>query len=72
MDESAVENKLESALRALRAEMAQLREEQKDLARSVEQLTQTFRTVATHLGIPAEPYGSGSRSSKGKEIPGFA
>ena len=57
-------------LRAVQDEIAQLRAEQRELARSVEQLTQTFRALATHLGIAAEPYTK--PPGKGKEIPGFA
>ncbi|MCI4318534.1 MAG: hypothetical protein L3K23_00135 [Thermoplasmata archaeon] len=63
---------LASQLRAVREELAQLRAEQRELAHSVEQLTQTFRALATHLGIVAEPYNKSSGNAKGKEIPGFA
>jgi hypothetical protein len=59
-------------LKGVREEMAQLRAEQRELANSVDQLTQTFRALATHLGIAAEPYGKPPRDAKGKEIPGFA
>ncbi|MCI4350719.1 MAG: hypothetical protein L3K15_04325 [Thermoplasmata archaeon] len=61
-----------SLLKAVREELAQLRAEQRELARSVDQLTQTFRALATHLGIAAEPYVKPSRDPKSKEIPGFA
>jgi hypothetical protein len=58
-------------LRGVREELAQLRAEQRELARSIEQLTQTFRALATHLGIAAEPYVKPSGSARSKEIPGF-
>lgn len=59
-------------LKGVRDELAQLRAEQRELARSVEQLTQTFRALATHLGIASEPYSKPGGNAKGKEIPGFA
>jgi hypothetical protein len=65
---------MESEIRALREEMRQMREEQRELVRAVEQLTQTFRTLAVHLGIAAEPYTKPAKGDKGKsdrEIPGF-
>jgi predicted nucleic acid-binding Zn-ribbon protein len=72
MGESGTANSLESALKALRTELGELREEQRALAKSVEDLAQTFRALATHLGIAAEPYSPSGRAGKGKEIPGFA
>lgn len=66
---------MESEIRAFREEMRQMREEQRELVRAVEQLTQTFRNLAVHLGIAAEPYAKSGKGEKGKtdhEIPGFA
>lgn len=50
-----------------------MRAEQKELTQAVQQLAQTFRTLATHLGIAAEPYvRKGSDSSPDRDLPGFA
>lgn len=59
-------------IKALREELAEMRAEQRQLTTAVEQLTQTFRNLATHLGIAAEPYVKGSREPKDRDIPGFA
>ncbi len=66
---------MEAEIRALREEMRQMRDEQRELVRAVEQLTQTFRNLAVHLGIAAEPYAKPSKGEKGtseRDIPGFA
>ena len=66
---------VEAEIRALREEMRQMHEEQRELVRAVEQLTQTFRNLAVHLGIAAEPYTKTAKGNKAKadhEIPGFA
>ncbi len=62
----------EVELRALRTELAELRAEQKELARSVAQLVQTFQALATHMGLVTEPYAKkpAEESSRG-DIPGF-
>jgi hypothetical protein len=55
--------------------MRQMRDEQRELVRAVEQLTQTFRNLAVHLGIAAEPYaksGKGEKAKADRDIPGFA
>ncbi len=41
---------------ALRREIAELRAEQRSLSEQVEEMTRTFRAIATQLGIVAEPY----------------
>ena len=56
----------------LRRELAELREEQRELARAVSELTKTFRALALHLGIAAEPYGKGRATEKDRDLPGFA
>jgi len=61
----------EAELRALRQELAELRREQQELARAVNQLTTTFRTLATHLGIAAEPYERKERRESTTSPPGF-
>jgi len=67
------EARWEIELRNLREELQQLRAEQKEMAQSIHQLVQTFRTLAAHLGIAAEPYvrKDGDPSSD-RDLPGFA
>ncbi len=60
----------EIELRQLREELHALREEQRELARSIEQLVQAFRSIATHLGITAEPYVK--KEKRDRDLPGFA
>ena len=64
-------DRLEAEVQALRHELAELRNEQREMARAIEQLTQTFRSLAVHLGIAAEPYGKKAKSAGQREIPGF-
>lgn len=66
------EESVHEELKALREELAAMRAEQRQLASAVEQLTQTFRNLATHLGIAAEPYVKGGREHRDRDIPGFA
>ncbi len=60
----------EVELRQLREELHALREEQRELARSIDQLVQAFRSIATHLGITAEPYVK--KEKRDRDLPGFA
>ena len=60
----------EVELRQLREELHALREEQRELTRSVEQLVTAFRSIATHLGIAAEPYVR--KEKRDRDLPGFA
>jgi predicted nucleic acid-binding Zn-ribbon protein len=60
----------EVELRQLREELHALRQEQRDLARSIEQLVQAFRSISTHLGITAEPYAR--KEKPDRDLPGFA
>lgn len=63
---------LESEVRSLRRELAELRAEQREMARAIDQMTQTFRSIATHLGIAAEPYRRAAGPDRRGETPGFA
>ncbi|MCI4335030.1 MAG: hypothetical protein L3K04_05340 [Thermoplasmata archaeon] len=58
-------------LEALRREVAELREEQRAIGKSVDQLNETFRALALHLGIAAEPYRKRSEPAR-RDLPGFA
>ncbi len=61
----------EVELRLLRQELQELRQEQRELAKSVEQLVTTFRMLAAHLGIAAEPYVGREKTSARRDVPGF-
>ena len=61
----------EIELRLLREELQQLRTEQREMAKSIEQLVTTFRMLASHLGIAAEPYAGRGRSTNERDVPGF-
>jgi hypothetical protein len=63
---------LADELKALRAELAQMRTEQRAMADEIAQLVQTFRSLATSLGIAAEPYRKGSKDVRSSDLPGFA
>lgn len=67
------EARWEVELRNLREELQQLRAEQKEMAQAIHQLVQTFRTLATHLGIAAEPYvRKETGNSSDRDLRGFA
>lgn len=70
-DELSSPSRWEAELRALREELVAFRAEQQEMARTIEQLTQTFRALAVHLGIAAEPY-SRKKEESSRDIPGFA
>ena len=62
----------EAELVALRQELSELRVEQQQMAKAIRELVQTFRALAMHLGIAAEPYTKGEKDPRsGKEIAGF-
>ncbi len=61
-----------SEIVALRQEIRELREEQKAMAEAINQLVATFRMIATHLGIAAEPYVRAETRQRRDEPPGFA
>jgi len=67
------EARWEVELRSLREELEKMREEQREMAQAISQLLQTFRTLAAHLGIAAEPYvRKGSEPPADRDLPGFA
>lgn len=71
IEPSGGENRFLAELGVLRQELAELRREQRELAQAVGELTQTFKALATHLGVAAEPYKRSGKGSEGREIPGF-
>ncbi|HZY91569.1 MAG TPA: hypothetical protein VFG07_02160 [Thermoplasmata archaeon] len=64
-------DRLAGELQALRNEVAELRNEQREMAHAIEQLVQTFRSLAVHLGIASEPYKKPGKGTDDREIPGF-
>ncbi len=62
----------EVELRALHQELNELRTEQRELARAVAQLVQTFQALATHMGLVTEPYSKkpAEETARG-DVPGF-
>jgi len=58
-------------IRALREELQRMRAEQREMATAIQELVTTFRTLATHLGIAAEPYVRKGEPTAGRDIPGF-
>jgi hypothetical protein len=64
------EDRWEAELRALREELKELRTEQREMAKAIGELVTTFRTLAAHLGIAAEPY-SRKHEPDSRELPGF-
>lgn len=66
------EARWEVEIRNLHEELRQLRAEQREMAEAIRQLLQTFRTLAAHLGIAAEPYvrKDGERPAD-RDLPGF-
>jgi len=61
----------EAELRALREDLKELRDEQREMANAINQLVTTFRTLATHLGIAAEPYARREPAATTRDLPGF-
>jgi hypothetical protein len=68
---STSEDHWEAELRMLRQELGELRSEQRELIRAVNQLATTFRTLAAHLGIAAEPYSRKEAKESQQNLPGF-
>ncbi len=64
------ESHWEAEIRMLRREIEELRNEQRAMAASINQLVTTFRSLATHLGIASEPYAA--KKSGDRDLPGFA
>ena len=71
MSDGAAWERTEAEIRALRTELAELRNGQEKLARAVAELTETFRTLAVHLGIASEPYRKGEKAAERPDVPGF-
>ena len=65
------EDRWEAELRVLREELKELRAEQREMAKAIGDLVTTFRTLAAHLGIAAEPYNRKGTSSDARDLPGF-
>lgn len=65
------EDRWEAELRSLREELSAMRKEQREMAKAIAELVTTFRMLATHLGIAAEPYTRRSSSSDARDLPGF-
>ncbi|MGA8665001.1 MAG: hypothetical protein WB809_08085 [Thermoplasmata archaeon] len=63
------ESHWEAEVRVLRKEIEELRNEQRQMAQSINQLVTTFRSLATHLGIAAEPYGG--KKADDRDLRGF-
>ncbi len=64
--------KWEAEFRAVREELERLRADQREMAAAIQELVTTFRTLATHMGIAAEPYVRKSGSTRSQDLPGFA
>jgi hypothetical protein len=66
---------VELELASIRQQVTELRAEQREMKQSIDELVKTFRSLAMHLGIAAEPYrkdGSSGGRVRGGDIPGFA
>ncbi len=66
---------VELELASIRQQLTELRAEQREMKQAIDELVQTFRSLAMHLGIASEPYrksGGATDRSKGSDIPGFA
>jgi len=48
-----------------------MRTEQREMAAAIQDLVTTFRMLAAHLGIAAEPYVRKDGAAAGPDIPGF-
>lgn len=70
MSGSSQESHWEAESRMLRKEIEELRNGQRELANSIQQLVVTFRSLAAHLGIAAEPYAGKKKDDR--DLPGFA
>jgi hypothetical protein len=72
MPTTAGGDRWEVELRLLREELAELRTEQREMAKAINQLVTTFQTLAAHLGIAAEPYKGKEKPTTSRDLPGFA
>ena len=62
---------IRAQIESLRVELAEMRAELRAVGAAVDQMTRTFRSLATQLGIAAEPYRSRSDSSTDPDLRGF-
>lgn len=62
----------EVELLAVREQLSQMRAEQRQMAAAIQELVRTFRALATHLGIAAEPYVRKDDPARQRDLPGFA
>ncbi|MHB8352517.1 MAG: hypothetical protein ACYDFT_07535 [Thermoplasmata archaeon] len=60
---------LTAEIESLRREIEAIHAEQRQLIQSIDELTRTFRALATHLGIAAEPYGGRTGTAGGGSAP---
>jgi hypothetical protein len=75
MPGNSANDPVELELASIRQQLTELRAEQAEMKQAIEELVRTFRSLAMHLGIAAEPYQKGGSSggrAKGADIPGFA
>jgi prefoldin subunit 5 len=72
MPEQVDLDRILTEINALRQELGEVQKAQAELGRAMEQMTSTFRAIATHLGIAAEPYRTRSASRREEGPPGFA
>ncbi|MGC2288989.1 MAG: hypothetical protein WA688_03935 [Thermoplasmata archaeon] len=75
MPGSSATDPVELELASIRQQLTELRAEQQEMKQAIEELVKTFRSLAMHLGIAAEPYrkgGSPGDREKNPDIPGFA
>ncbi len=64
---------LQADLAQIRQELVELRAEQREMKVAIEELVRTFRAIAVHLGIAAEPYRTTTSSpEKSRDFSGFA
>lgn len=61
----------EVEIRGLREELQTMRAEQREMATAIQELVTTFRTLAMHLGIAAEPYVRKGERAQDRDVPGF-
>jgi prefoldin subunit 5 len=71
MPEQVDLDRILTEINALRQDIAQMQQAQAELGRAMQEMTQTFRAIATHLGIAAEPYRTRSASRREEGPPGF-
>lgn len=71
MTDQGSSERWEVGIRTLHEELQKMRAEQREMAAAIQELVTTFRNLATHLGIAAEPYVRKGDPSRGRDIPGF-